>query len=275
MRNLLQATLLAVLTFGAATSTNAQEYRAWSNDYTNLNIGPNNVIKLNLPGLAVSNSVNILWERFAERKVSHTFGLRTMIPGRWPAAKIMETQTRSIIGDTLYNKSPFNVIFGAKFGGLALSYELRRYFGKRVGKGIYWGVATHADWTRLNTNVIGTYNDKSGYNIPVKGNYFSFGAGSTLGWHIPIGQQWSIDIGSLGFFNYNIFNFAATSYNFGFTSNQLKEINEDLSVFNSGFLPTAASVTNTRIDAKAAFPYGSYRYTLAVGYRFMDKKVYR
>jgi hypothetical protein len=275
MRQLLKATLVSGLMACTAFAATAQQEHRWTNEYSTLNTGNNNIIKLNLTGIAVSNSIGIMYERLAEKKVGHNFGLRIMFPGRWPAAKMLETQMRSLLTDAVYDKSPFDAILGARFGGLSASYDLRKYFGRAVGRGIFVSFSSHADWTRMNTNIIGYFDDKSGYNIPVKGNFFSFGAGLNWGWHIPIGRQWSIETGVTSYANYNMVNIKASSFNFGYSDAELKELNDLLGTFKNGIFNASAAVTNKTVDAKTAFPYGSFRYTLAVGYRFMDKKIYR
>jgi hypothetical protein len=275
MTQLLKATLVSSLLACTAFTAYAQQEHRWSNEYSTLNTGNNNIIKLNVAGLAVSNSIGIIYERLEEKKVSHNFGLRIMFPGKWPATKLLENQLRALITDAEYEKSPFDAILGAKFGGLSINYDLRKYLGRKVGRGIFIGLATHADWTRMNTNIRGSFSDKSGYNIPVAGNFFSFGAGLNWGWHIPIGQQWSIETGASTFGNYNLVNLNASSFDFGFDDSELKQLNDVLGTFKNGIFNASASVTNRTVDAKTAFPYGSVRYTLAVGYRFMDKKIYR
>jgi hypothetical protein len=269
------AVLLICLAFVQQTS--AQTYFNWKNKYTSLDIGRNNIIKVNLPSLYYS-TLSLNWERLQQQRRSYSLGLRWTAPSRLPGMAKFEEQLKNV-DPSITVGGPITFFTRARVGGWAFTADRRFYLGKKTqaGRGVYIAPMFRAETFGLKTNLSGNFtNSDRSYSIDFRGRLSSIGAGIGLGVQFFLGPKVTLDWGLTGgYFKYNFLGAQATSYDFGFTPTQLADIDTAISDLKNGLIKFTASVSNQKIKFNTAFPMPAVRTYFSIGYRFMDNNIYR
>lgn len=145
---------------------------------SDVNQNGKNIIKLNLPALALKN-FSVQYERAVGGKISVAATFRYMPDGKLPLKRIFVK-----LADDPETERQLNTM---NVGNMAVMPELRFYVGKKgVFRGFYLG--PFASIARYNADLLYEYDDAgTTKTIPLAGNVNSFTGG------LMIGAQWKLN----------------------------------------------------------------------------------
>jgi len=148
-----------------------------------------NIVKLNLPALALKN-ISIQYERAVARKVTVAGTFRYMPTGSIPL--------KSVFVDLADDPDTERQLNNLKVGNIAFMPEVRYYFSKKGAfRGFYLGL--FANIARYNADLVFEYDDASvTKTIPMSGNVTSITGGLMIGAQFKLGGRVYLDWWILG-----------------------------------------------------------------------------
>lgn len=219
---------------------------------------PANVVKLNLWGLAFK-SFSFQYERVLGNKTSVCGGLRfspfSNLAGRFNGGL---SSGQNLAGD----------ITSVKYGNWAITPEFRYYLSKQAGKGFYLAPFLRYESFGLKSSFL--LKDGGANVADFKGSLGGLGAGLMTGAQFSLGEKISLDWWIAGgYMKFHTLKMSATSADFGLSSADLAEINDEIKTIDNALLKNfEASATNQEISLKAKSSFPGVRAGLCLGFRF-------
>jgi hypothetical protein len=224
------------------------------------------IVKLNLPSLAAT-TISFQYEYLMARKKSVLLGIR-YTPDRKVPFLSNVTNLLYPSGDSQLIDVG-NFLNSIRFNGIAITPEFRLYLGKRSGKGFYFGPFLRYELFQTRATYSTTLGNGQRVAANLRGSLNSYGGGIQLGAQFFASRHFVIDwfFGG-GYYRYSTFTAESKSNDFGFTPQDITDINAELNSLNTGFLPVKATVSNTLINLTGSLSGFSGRAGLQIGYKF-------
>lgn len=214
-----------------------------------------NLIKINLPALAVSN-FSFQYERAIGKKTAVGLGLRIRPEGDLPFKSFLEKQ--------IDDPETWASFKDTQLSSFAVSPEIKFYFGKSVFHGFY--LAPFVTYATYGGNVTALYGNNNENKLPLTGDITAITGG------LKIGGQWAL--------SKSIYLDLFIGPNYGVSSGSLagsKALSQSDQDEVIKFLEDLEDLPLVKIEydvnangAKASFdgPWGGLRGGLSIGFRF-------
>jgi hypothetical protein len=214
-----------------------------------------NMIKINLPALAVSN-FSFQYERAIGAKTSVGLGLRIRPEGDLPFKSFLEK--------SIDDQETWDSFKETQLSSFAISPEIKFYFGKSVFHGFY--VAPFVTYATYGGNVTALYGTNNESKLPLKGDITAITGGVKLGGQWALTKSIYLDL----FFgpNYGVSS-GSLAGSKSLTASEQQEVEDFLEDLED--LPLVKIKYDVDGNgAKADFdgPWGGLRAGLSVGFRF-------
>jgi hypothetical protein len=221
-----------------------------------------NGIKLNTSALGYRN-ISLQYERMFPSKLSLLLGLRTSIPSKGFVLIGGSGNTGDPEIDAFYSN--------IRLTSISLAPEVRKYFGKRPGKGFYLGLLGKYDSYNLNAPRQFIRSDNTTTDIKFGGNTTFVGGGLSIGAQFIIKKRFCFDwwIGAPMYGNRSL-ELKATSTNFGFSTTDLAELNAEnpFKGLETIFGNVSSTINNQEISYKISGGAPALRVGYCIGYMF-------
>ena len=223
---------------------------------------PKNFLKVNITSLALKN-YHLQYEHALSRKVSVAIGGRFM-----PTSSI---PFRSLILEAIGDDDPDtkDLIDKSRIGNVAITPEVRFYFGKGYGKGFY--LAPYYRYTKFSTNTI-TVNFSEGTgpqrNINLNGELSGHSGGLLLGAQWFLGKTVTLDWWIIGaHYGTGKGSFTGTPST-PFTPGEQADIRQTLEDIDVPLIDKKVSVTANNVSVSTDGAFGGLRGGIMLGVRF-------
>jgi hypothetical protein len=260
MKKRILTTVTIMMLFGFNQISNAQ------NDKKTIKIPKQNIIKLNLPSLLVSN-ISLQYERIMGKHTSLALGVRWM-------PKNNVGFTSSILGSGV-SASDDSILNQVRISSFAITPEFR-YYVRKAGKGFY--IAPYFRFRNANANFPIFYKDGTGVEqrVILSGSVNSLMLGFMIGSQFKLSKSLTLDwfiIGGHTSSNQAKLNFTSTqnlsATNQADIKKNLEDFKKDLS--DAGFKTNniSYSVGTNGGSLVGKMPMSGFRaFGLCLGYRF-------
>lgn len=224
-------------------------------DSTKVIAGRKNLIKINLPTLAL-RTYALEYERAIGRKTALSFGYRFMPKGGIPL--------KGSINDLINDEETYRQLNTFEIENQAITPQIKFYFGRDIFKGFYLApfarFATYKAGGQYNFDVNGTEEQ-----IPLEGELKTITGGLEIGVNFRIGKRVHL--------NFNVGpQYGSSKGNF----DGKKPLNQDeqdalrgqLEDFEIPFVEQEVTVTNDGVNVKIDAPWGGIKAGFMLGFRF-------
>lgn len=221
--------------------------------------------KINITSLAFRN-ISLQYEYNVVKKLNVALGLRFMPKGGIPFLGILQSFIR---GEEQEDDMSL-ILQGTQVSGLAITPEVRWYFGKRAGKGFYIAPFFRYEQTNINsyfnfeTEIEGVFE-----KINLLGNFHNTGMGLLLGAQFNLSERINLDWWILGpYYNATRLNIRGSDFNLSDGDlESFESLFDDITQNNRVTLESNFTNTSASLKAKASLPF-IRGFGICIGFRF-------
>jgi hypothetical protein len=221
-----------------------------------------NQVKLNTSSIPLG-ILSIAYERPLQKKLSISLGLR------WLPQRGLSRGASKLIGIKDSNTTAF--FLGTRFGGFAITPELRRYFGKKNNQGFYLGLLSRYERHWVSAPFRTSFaSSNTTFEALLKGRVQGYGVGAQCGIQLSLGPRFSLDWMLAGIvLTRATARLSAQTSNFGLNLSEQEQVNLNIiATAASLFTNFSPSISNQEIGFSASKTIPGFRTGLCLGYRF-------